>query len=77
VRATGDSVGHVRAWINVHPDMFNEDTWLFCRIGGQVKERMDYGHIYGMIDNVKRRAIKAGFPPNRRINPHNLIVSEN
>ncbi len=76
VRATGDSVGFVRGWMNVHPDMFNEDAWLFCGIGtdmhgnSTIREPMDYGQIYRMIAKVKKRAIKGGFPASKRVNPH-------
>jgi len=76
VRATGDSVGFVRGWMNVHPDMFNEDAWLFCGIGHDIRgkskigEKMNYGQIYRTFGNVKNRAIKNGFPASKRINPH-------
>ena len=76
VRATGDSVGFVRAWLNVHPDMFNEEGWLFCGLGTNMhgdntaREPMDHDQVYRMFSKVKARAIKNGFPVSKRINPH-------
>ena len=76
VRAIGDSVGYVKAWMNVHPDQFNEEAWLFCGIGHDmrgkdtIKQRMDYPAIYAMIRKVKKRAVRMGFPESKRINPH-------
>jgi len=69
VRAIGDSVGYVRAWLNVHPDQFNEDTFLFVKFKDP-REALDIGSLYRMFNKVKHRAIKIGFPPNKRINPH-------
>jgi integrase len=76
VRATGDSVGFIRGWLNVHPDMFNEDAWLFCGLGTNMhgdstaREPMDHDQVYRMFSKVKARAIKNGFPASKRINPH-------
>ncbi len=76
VRVTGDSVGYMRAWQNIHPDPFNEDAWLFCGIGHDmrgkttIKEPMNHSQVYMMLKKVKRRAIALGFPPGKRINPH-------
>lgn len=76
VRAIGDSVGYTRSWLNVHPDQFNEDAWLFCGIGhdmrGKVKigEAMNYSQIYMAFKKIKNRAINMGFPRGKRINPH-------
>jgi len=69
VRAIGDSVGYVRAWLNVHPDQFNEDAFLFVKFKDP-REALDIGSLYRMFNKVKHRAIKIGFPPNKRINPH-------
>jgi len=69
VRAIGDSVGYVRAWLNVHPDQFNEDAFLFVKFKDPM-EALDLASLYRMFNKVKRRAIKKGFPPNKRINPH-------
>ena len=69
VRAIGDSVGYVKAWLNVHPDQFNEDAFLFVKFKDP-KEVLDIGSLYRMFNKVKQRAIKKGFPPNKRINPH-------
>lgn len=76
VRATGDSVGYVRGWINVHPDQFNDDAWLFCKIGhdlsgkSNLKMQIEEGQIYRMFARVKERATELGFPKSKRINPH-------
>ena len=76
VRVTGDSVGYVRAWINVHPDQFLEEAWLFCTIGHdslemkKTREGMKEGQIYRMFGKVKKRAVKLGFQESKRINPH-------
>ncbi|MEM3448656.1 MAG: site-specific integrase [Nitrososphaerota archaeon] len=69
VRAIGDSVGYVKAWMNVHPDGFNEDAPLFCQLWDGKKE-IAHQLIYRMFRKVKARAIKLGFPENKRINPH-------
>jgi integrase/recombinase XerD len=69
VRAIGDSVGYVRAWLNVHPDQFNEDALLFIKFK-EPKEVFDIDSLYRMFNKVKRRAINIGFPLNKRINPH-------
>ena len=69
VRAIGDSVGYVKGWINVHPDQFNEDSILFCMIGN-ANEELNHYAIYTMFKKVKKRAIRIGFPKNKRINPH-------
>jgi len=69
VRAVADSVGYVRAWLNVHPDQFNEDAYLFVKFKDP-REALDIGSLYRMFNKVKHRAIKIGFPPNKRVNPH-------
>ncbi len=69
VRAIGDSVGYVKGWMNVHPDQFNEDAILFCQFQNSHIELNHYA-VYNMFKKVKRRAIKIGFPKNKRINPH-------
>ena len=69
VRAIGDSVGYVKGWINVHPDQFNEDSILFCMMGN-ANEELNHYAVYTMFKKVKKRAIKIGFPQNKRINPH-------
>ncbi len=69
VRAIGDSVGYMRAWLNVHPDQFNEEAILFCKFQAN-HEGLDHHIIYSMFKKVKTRAIKMGFPANKRINPH-------
>ena len=69
VRAIGDSVGYVKGWINVHPDQFNEDSILFCMMG-KADEELNHYAVYTMFRKVKKRAIKIGFPKNKRINPH-------
>ena len=69
VRAIGDSVGYVKGWINVHPDQFNEDSILFCMMG-KADEELNHYAVYTMFKKVKKRAIKIGFPKNKRINPH-------
>lgn len=69
VRAIGDSVGYVKGWMNVHPDQFNEDAVLFCQFQNSHIELNHYA-VYNMFNKVKRRAIKIGFPKNKRINPH-------
>lgn len=72
----GDSIGFLRAWINVHPDQFNYDAWLFCGIGhdmrnkSTVKELMNHAQVYRMFSKVKNRAIRMGFPESKRIYPH-------
>ncbi|MEM0133685.1 MAG: site-specific integrase [Thermoplasmatales archaeon] len=76
VRVLGDSVGYVKAWINVHPDPFNPDAWLFCGIGHDMRGRttitegMNHQEIYAMLKKIKARAVILGFPPSKRINPH-------
>ena len=76
VRVIGDSVGYVKAWLNVHPDTFKDDAWLFCGIGHDPKSNdktaqiMSHSQIYASFNRIKKRAIKYGFPENTRINPH-------
>lgn len=76
VRVIGDSVGYMRAWQNIHPDLFDDDAWLFCGIGHDmrgkttIKEPMNHSQVYMMLKKVKTRAIVFGFPPGKRINPH-------
>jgi integrase len=76
VRATGDSVGYLRAWLNVHPDQFNDDAWLFCKIGHEtsgksnLKEQLEGGQVYRVFHRVRERAIELGFPKSKRVNPH-------
>ena len=76
VRVIGDSVGFVRAWLNVHPDSFNEDAWLFCGIGHDIHSNdktaqiLSHSQIYASFNRIKKRAVKYGFPENTRINPH-------
>jgi len=69
VRAIGDSVGYVRAWLNVHPDQFNEDAFLFVEFRDP-KESLDLASLYSVFKKVKTRAVKKGFPANKRVNPH-------
>ena len=76
VRVIGDSIGYVKGWLNVHPDTFNPEAWLFCGIGHDMEgkpntgEPMSHQQIYSMLKKVKNRAITKGFPENKRLNPH-------
>jgi len=76
VRVIGDSIGYVKAWLNVHPDPFNPEAWLFCGIGHDMEGRPNTGEalyhqqIYAMFRKVKNRAILKGFPKDKRLNPH-------
>jgi len=76
VRVIGDSIGYVKGWLNVHPDTFNPDAWLFCGIGHDMNGRPNTGEsmfhqqIYAMFRKVKNRAVSKGFPKNKRLNPH-------
>lgn len=76
VRIIGDSIGYVRGWLNVHPDAFNSEAWLFCGIGhdkegkSNAGEAMFHQQIYSMLKKVKNRAVTKGFPQNKRLNPH-------
>ncbi|MEM0136039.1 MAG: tyrosine-type recombinase/integrase [Thermoplasmatales archaeon] len=76
VRVIGDSLGYIKAWLNVHPDMFNQEAWLFCGIGHDIEGNLNIGsalyhqQIYAMFRKVKKRAVSLGFPENKRLNPH-------
>ncbi|MGC8562914.1 MAG: tyrosine-type recombinase/integrase [Thermoplasmata archaeon] len=76
VRVIGDSIGYVKGWLNVHPDTFNGESWLFCGIGHDREgkpntwEPMFHQQVYAMLRKVKNRAIARGFPANKRLNPH-------
>lgn len=76
VPVRGDSVGYVKAWINVHPDSFNEKAWLFCGIGhtsnkvDKMTEQMSHPQIYSSFKKIKKRAVKMGLNENKRIHPH-------
>ena len=80
VRVIGDSIGYVKAWLNVHPDTFNQEAWLFCGIGHYGKKEakaefntgdpMFHQQIYAMLRKVKVRAVNLGFPESKKINPH-------
>lgn len=76
IRVLGDSVGYLKGWLNSHSDPFNEDAWLFCGLGHDMRGKstigsdMSHSQIYSMLLKVKNRAVKLGFPPNMRINPH-------
>lgn len=76
VPVIGDSVGDLRAWLNIHPDQFNDDAWLFCTLGTYAADwnisgrQMTHAQVYRMFSKVKARAVKKGFPANKRINPH-------
>jgi len=76
VRVIGDSIGYVKAWLNVHPDPFNPEAWLFCGIGHDIKgvpntgKALYHQQIYAMFRKVKNRAVLKGFPKDKRLNPH-------
>jgi len=71
-----DSIVYVKGWLNVHPDPFNPEAWLFCGIGHDMEGRPNTGEalyhqqIYAMFRKVKNRAILKGFPKDKRLNPH-------
>ncbi len=76
VRVIGDSIGYVKGWLNVHPDTFNPEAWLFCGIGHDMEGNPNTGsamfhqQIYAMLRKVKGRAVGLGFPESKRLNPH-------
>ncbi|AKA48067.1 hypothetical protein IX51_01975 [uncultured archaeon] len=76
VRALGESVAFTRVWKDSHPDQFNEEAWLFCGIGHDMRakstigEPMNHYLIYNMLSKVKNRAVKSGFPESKRICPY-------
>lgn len=76
VRVLGDSVSHMREWLNVHPYGLNSEAWMFCSIGAnslgkdKIGEMMSHSQIYAAFHKIRARAIRLGFPANTRINPH-------
>jgi len=66
VRVIGDSIGYVKGWLNVHPDPFNLEAWLFRGIGHDMEGRQNTSEalyhqpIYAMFRKVKNRAIPKG-----------------
>jgi site-specific recombinase XerD len=66
VRIVGNSIAYLRAWLDVHPNRNNPDSWLFCGLG---KENMNDHLLYPDVYAIIRRTVKrAGIT--RRIYPH-------
>ena len=66
VRIIGDSIPLLRSWIEVHPDLNNKDSFLFCGISGStIKKQMNYHEVYSSLRKTLKRA---GIQ--RRIHPH-------
>lgn len=52
VRVVGNSISHLREWQNTHPDRDNRDTWFFCGIESENREkRLEHANIYKFLRN--------------------------
>lgn len=76
VRVLGDAIGYMRSWMNVHPDQFNENAWLYCGIGHDMRGKLNIGQnlehatVYAIFRKTKNRAVMLGFPKDKRLYPH-------
>ena len=66
VRIVGNSIPYLRAWLQVHPNKGNEDSYLFCKISQDVRgSKLEHHDLYSIIRKASNRA---GIT--RRIHPH-------
>ncbi len=73
VRVIGDSIPYLRSWLNVHPLREDKDSWLFCKISGDVKgKELNHHDVYSVMRKVSKRAglVDQNGHVKRRIHPH-------